>query len=255
MLGMMSVSVSANRGLTYSAPYMTPVIDGVAEDLWLAAEWTQVDLVYDGVSESVCSARVKVMHDDQYIYFLAECTDGTIGGTDDAFEFYLDEDNCGMEGGYCEYATQLQIRLDGTVVKNGASLSAADVDSVVAYEITTSENGYVMEWAFAPLSGAPVDGAVWGLEFMYNDVDESNTFINALRWNVDTAGGDVAPWQQVADFGEMTIEAYVAPVVEEPAVEEPAADAPVEAPVTADAGIVVAAVVMAAAAAVVCKKH
>lgn len=260
VLGMMSMGVSANRGLSYTAQYATPVIDGVVDDCWIniADSWTNVDLPY-GDAESVCSARVKVLHDDQYIYFLAECTDATIGDGD-ALEFYLDEDNCKVEGEYCDVSTQLQIFLNGTVEKNGASLSAAEADSVVAHAVTTSENGYILEWAFAPLSGEIKGGSVWGMEFMYNDADENGEFLNALRWNVDTAGGDVAPWQEVANFGTLTLAEYVAPVVDEPA-DEPSTDAPVVddapvAPVTADAGIVVAAVVMAAAAGVVLsKKH
>lgn len=256
VLGMMSMGVSATRGLSYTAQYATPVIDGQVDEVWdtVADDWTYVDLPYaDGV-ESVCSARVKVLHDDQYIYFLAECTDATLA-PGDCLEFYLDEDDCDLEGDYCEYATQLQIRLDGSVVRNGASKSAADIDSVVAYEVTKNDSGYIMEWAFAPLSGAPVAGAVWGLEFMYNDNDETDTFINALRWNVDTVNNDVAPWQEVASFGDLTLAEYVAPAVDEAPADEAPADV-ADTPVTADAGIVVAAVVMAAAAGVVLsKKH
>ena len=259
VLGMMSMGISANRGLSYTAQYATPVIDGVIDDCWLtvADDWTYVDLPF-GTAESVCSARVKVLHDDQYIYFIAECTDATLCAQElgDALEFYLDEDNCDEEGAYCDVSIQLNLQLNGEAFKNPSSASAAEADSVVAYKMTTSDNGYILEWAYAPLSGAPVAGTVMGMEFMYNDCDEDGNFINALRWNVDTANGDTPPYIQPYDFGDLVLAA--APVVvEEPAADEPAVDAPAAdtTPVTADAGIVVAAVVMAAAAAVVLKKH
>ncbi len=256
VLGMMGMSVSANRGLTYTANYATPVIDGQVDEAWSVAEWTNVDLLYDGVTETVCSVRVKILHDDQYLYYLAEATDATLGAGD-CVEFYVDEDNCKMEGAYCDVSTQLCINLpDGNPTKNASSASMSEADAVVAYGSSKSDNGYIFEWAFAPINGMPADGSVMGIEFMYNDCDESGTFINALRWNVDTAAGDVAPWQEVASFGELTLAAK--PVVEEAPVEDVVVDAgAAEAtPVTADAGVVVAAVVMAAAAAVVLsKKH
>lgn len=43
------------------------------------------------------------------------------------------------------------------------------------------------------------------LEFMLNIEKADGTFIQALRWNVDTAGGDPAPWQGTAAFGEMVL--------------------------------------------------
>jgi len=254
MLGMMSVSVSANRGLVYEAPFATPVVDGVMEDLWTAAEWTEIDLPYDGVEDkTVFAARARVLHDDNLLYFLVEASDATLDPDGDCFEIYFDEDLC-KDVAYCEYSTQLQMKYDGTVTKGTNSIG--DVDMIKEYVITTSENGFVLEFSVQLMNGIPAEDKNIGLEFMANNNDEDGTWLDALRWNVEQFNGETAPYMAVDNFGELKCLAYVEPVVEEPVVDEPAVDAPVdEAPVTADAGIVVAAVVMAAAAAVVCKKH
>ncbi len=260
LLGAMSMSVSANRGLSYHAPYGTPTIDGVADEIWSNAEWTQIDLPYNGDEPSVCSARAKIMHDDKYIYVLAELTDATVGSDQDLLEFYLDEDSCKEEGMYCDVASQWRLGLDGTTILPGINCAAGE-DAVTALQVTTSADGYVMEFAIAPITAIPDANTPWGLEFMYNDSDEDGNFIGALRWNVDTLGGDVPPYQEVANFGDLYFDAYVEPVVEPIADETPAesgdsapVDAPVTAPTTADAGIAVAALAMAAAAGVVLSK-
>jgi len=55
MLGMMSVSVSAaGLGKVYHAPFAAPVVDGVMEDAWTTAAWTNVDVPFDGSMDTVC---------------------------------------------------------------------------------------------------------------------------------------------------------------------------------------------------------
>lgn len=60
------------------------------------------------------------------------------------------------------------------------------------------------------------EGEKLGLEFMFNIGDSTNDFTQALRWNVDTSGGDAAPWQSTEFFGELTLGAPIPePIVEE----------------------------------------
>jgi len=252
MLGMMSVSVSATRDLVYTAPFATAVVDGVMEDAWTTAEWTNIDLPHDGTKDDVSSARARIMHDDQYLYYLVEATDATVAeGNGDGFEIYFDEDCC-ADVAYCDVSTQLVMHLDGQVTKGANSLG--DVDMVKEYVVTTTSDGYLLEFKVELLNGIPASKTL-NIEFMYNNNDEAGGFLGADRWNVDTNAGDTAPWQAPECWGELYCAEYVEPEV--PEVDEPAVDAPADttAPTTADAGIVVAAVVMAAAAAVVCKKH
>ena len=272
LVSAMALTASANRGLSYVAPYGTPVVDGVADEIWNGAVWTEIDLGYNDGERSVCSARAKILHDDKLIYVLAELTDATVASDPDSnpdqdlLEFYIDEDYC-LESGTCDNFSQLRLGLDGHTMKTGTNSVGQIEDMVKEFKVTTSSNGYVMEFSVAPMNGMPADeNTAFGLEFMYNDCDEDGTFLDALRWNVDTAGGDAPPYANVDNFGKLTFAAYVEPVVEEAPAEEapaaeaaaeaPAAAAPAAAPKTADAGIVVAAVVAAAAAAVVLsKKH
>lgn len=264
MLGMMSMSASAVRDLVYTAQYGSATIDGVYDEAWdlYGSKWTEIDLPYSANGAvSVCSARAKMMHDDALIYFFVEITDATLANSDDLdltamdqFEIYLDEDAC-KDVAYCEYSYQLGMTLAGEVRPGTNADAVGAVECVKEFKVGTSADGYTLEFSVAPLNGIPAPDKAIGLEFMYNDCDEAGTFLDALRWNVDTANGDTAPWQAPECWGELYCAEYVEPEV--PEVDEPAVDAPADttAPTTADAGIVVAAVVMAAAAAVVCKKH
>ena len=261
MLGMMSLSVSADLGLKYTAQWGTATVDGVYEDTWdiNGSAWTEIALPHDGSVDSVCAARAKMMHDDSLIYFFVEITDATLANKDleltqmDQFEIYFDEDAC-KDVAYCENSYQLGMTLAGEVRPGTNAEAVGAVECVKEFKVGTSENGYTLEFSVAPLNGIPAADKAIGLEFMYNDCDEAGTFLEALRWNVDTAAGDTAPWQAPEMWGELYCAEYVAPAEPEvPAEDAPAADT--TAPTTADAGIVVAAVVMAAAAAVVCKKH
>ena len=262
MLGMMSMSVSADRGLKYTAQYGSATIDGVYDDAWdlYGSAWTEIDLPHNSeTASSVCAARAKMMHDDSLIYFFVEITDATLANKDleltqmDQFEIYFDEDAC-KDVAYCENSYQLGMTLAAEVRAGTNADAVGAVDCVKEFKVGTSENGYTLEFSVAPLNGIPAADKAIGLEFMYQDSAEDGTFLEALRWNVDTFSGDTAPWQAPEYWGELYCAEYVAPAEPEvPAEDAPAADT--TAPTTADAGIVVAAVVMAAAAAVVCKKH
>ena len=261
MLGMMSMSASAARDLKYTAQWGTATIDGVYEDTWdiNGSAWTEIDLHHDGSEDSVCAARAKMMHDDSLIYFFVEITDATLANKDleltamDQFEIYLDEDAC-KDVAYCENSYQLGMTLSAEVRAGTNADAVGAVECVKEFKVGTSENGYTLEFSVAPLNGIPAADKAIGLEFMYQNSAEDGTFLDALRWNVDTNAGDTAPWQAPEYWGELYCAEYVAPAEPEvPAEDAPAADT--TAPTTADAGIVVAAVVMAAAAAVVCKKH
>lgn len=261
LVGMMAMSVSAERGLVYTAKTGTPTVDGVIEDLWDgASDWTKVDLPYNTDEGTAVTARVKVLHDADTIYFIAEVADATVGSDQDFLEFYINEN--GNNGDYVAYEDDIyQIRMGVDSVDNAIAGINAELymDRLVAYAIGSNENGYVLEWALKPGQAMDHD---FGLEFMYNDSDADGGFLYAYRWNDDTANGDAPAWQSPECWGYLAFsdESALPEVVETPVEGGEAGEAPVEdvvvAPVTADAGIVVAAIVMAAAAAVVVsKKH
>lgn len=65
----------------------------------------------------------------------------------------------------------------------------------------------------------PEGGEKLGLEFMLNIEKSDGTFVQALRWNVDTASGDAAPWQGTSNFGDMILAAEGESAEAEPAAE------------------------------------
>ena len=264
LVGMMAMSASAERNITYNSKIGTPTVDGVIDDLWDAVEWTNVDLPYTEGDASTSVVRVKVLYDADQIYVLGEVTDATIGSDQDFLEFYLDESGL-RDVAYDDTCYQLRMGIDSVDnIQEGSSNTMTHAEQVTAYAIGSNENGYVLEWAVKPAVAMDHDFA---MEFMYNDSDDTGAFIWAWRWNVDTINGDTAPWQAPECWGflhfsgESAVPAVEEAPVEDAPVEDGAADAAedvvvVAAPETADAGIVVAAVVMAAAAAVVVsKKH
>lgn len=231
ILQMFAVTTSAVRDLVYSAPYGTPTIDGVVDDVWQDTFWTEIDLPYDGNLSSVCAARAKILHDDELLYILAEVTDATptVGkgldlGNQDQLDIYIDEDAC-KDVAYCDYSVQFGMTLDGDI-REGTN-SSGKSDMIREYVVSENDNGYILEFSIALQNGIPAADRKIGLEFMYNDCDETGAFLEALRWNVDTANGDIAPWQAPECFGELICMEYVLPSIpDEPAPEEPTPETP-----------------------------
>jgi len=191
----------ATRDLSYTAPKGTPAIDGTAEALWDNAEWTSVDLPHGEDKDAHGHAlRVKLLWDEEALYLLGEMTCPTMDDHDDYVEFYIEEDNGknGFQGG----DMQVGFSRDGVVDNYGANNRSGDCEAVS----TTNAGGYLCEakilWKDASKA---VEGGKMGLEFMLLEQDSAMTFLQALRWNVDTAAGDPAPWQGTAAFGELVL--------------------------------------------------
>ncbi len=267
-------AVNADFGRTYTAPKGTPAIDGEAEAIWDHAEWTDVDRPYDGSAASDypgAALRMKFLWDETNFYFFAEVTDSDVNYDNDIVEIYLDELNCRM-GEYQADDSQTRFYKDGVVVA-GSGTNCKENSTAVGKDTDT---GWVIEGAI-PWTEAHKEGNVIGFELMYNIGDSNADFAQAFRWNVDTANGDPAPWQDTTAWGNLTLGA--APVIaveevpaeepataEEPAAEEaPAAEAPVAAapPAAAlpaaqtsdTAAIAILAVAAVFATAVLIKKH
>lgn len=97
----------------YDAPRASesPVIDGVEEDVWSAANWQKIDVRWLGAQQGYpspqdYSGRFKVMWDANYLYMLVDITDDVIVDNyrdplssmlhvDDTVELFIDENNSG----------------------------------------------------------------------------------------------------------------------------------------------------------------
>jgi hypothetical protein len=266
----LTISVSATRGLVYNAPKGTPKIDGEMEALWDAAEWTNVDLPYGTDEDNYGhSARVKVMWDETNLYFYAEVTCPSTEEWCDTFEVYIDENNC-KEAGYNGDDTQTAFWEDGVRESYGTNTRALFVEDCV---VTVTGTSFTVETAIPYFELEPKGGETLGLEFMLNIADEFETFVQALRWNADTANGDAAPYQGTISFGDLVLmpevvetepetepetvaETEPETVAETEAVEETAAEETVEetvatevttAPQTFDAAVISAAAALISA--------
>ncbi len=191
--------VNAAFDRTYTAPKGTPTVDAVVDDVWANAEWTNVDKPHDEADDSDSKIRVKLLWDDEHLYFLAEIIDNAYHN-DDMFEVYIDQKN-DKTNNYHMDDSQTRFRLSGSV--NPDSGTNRKTDSLVAAN-KINENTYIMEGAIKWTLNMPVSaGQPIGLEFMYSDGAGDNGFVEAYRWNVDTAGGDTPPFKSTKDFGTL----------------------------------------------------
>ena len=67
----LGTSATANFGYVYTAPKGTPILDGEIDDVWNSSEWTTVDNPWDGVRDTDSIMRIKLLWDEDYLYFLA----------------------------------------------------------------------------------------------------------------------------------------------------------------------------------------
>jgi len=198
----LTVSASADYGRSYIAPMGTPTIDGEIDEIWEKAEWTAVDKAHDGDPSSTSTLKIKLLWDYDQLYFLAEVFDETYSEAEDIVEIYLDQNNDKL-GSYSSNDFQTRFRLSGTVVDGDASGTNAQLDALFKVK-NLGDGKYLLEGGLA-WPEEVTEGDKSGLEFMYNDADESDLFIEAYRWNVDTNSGDQPPFQSTSDFGLLTL--------------------------------------------------
>ena len=261
MFSMLILPSHAAFGKTYTALKATPIIDGEIDAAWDSVEWTSVDKPYDGADYTFPEKlRVKLLWDENFAYFLAEVIDPDVNYENDLVEVYFDEGN-EKAGAYDENDHQTRFKNDGAVHEVGTQ---PRVDSKAVGK--NIDGGWIIEGAIDWVSPHK-EGDVLGLEFMYNIGDSAADFTQALRWNVDTAGGDTPPYSSTEFFGVLTLGAPVPePVIEEvaavvadaaPVTEAPAAvtTTPVAAPQTGDTAFYASAILVMAGAALLILKR
>lgn len=280
LLSCVALTVNADYGYNYQALKGTPTIDGEIDAIWNdeRIEWTTVDHAYSAdQTRADQQLRVKVLWDEDALYFLAElkCSDENLADFGNVFEVYISEANTNAAGAYTTGDSQSCIRfVDGTFVIGGdvpeANIKGDEgmgTNSKWATSTAASKQiagGYLVE---AKLPFTTIKGEVGkdvGLEFMLNIMDANAKFINALRWNVDTAnalgaGADAAPWQSTEAWGALFMTADEATAPSAPETSEPATEPsePTTPPATGDMTMVFAlvALISLAGAVVVSKKR
>ncbi len=196
-----AMTASATYDMTYTAPKGTPTVDGEIDELWSKAEWTLVDKPHDGTNSSDSQVRIKMMWDEDHIYFLAEVYDTSLNNAEDMVEIYLDLNN-DKASTYGNDDSHTRFKVAGGVDSQGKN---AQTNALTAAK-DLGNNTYIVEGALSWGDKVPAAGDAIGLEFMYNDGNSLSAFIEAYRWNANTSAGDPAPYQSTAAFGVMYLE-------------------------------------------------
>lgn len=202
MLLGMTMNVGAAFDRSYTAPKGTPVIDGEIDDIWNTAEWTAVDKLYDTTRDTDSVCYVKLLWDESHLYFLANIYDTTENERNDLMEIYIDQDKkAAGEFEEDDFHTRFFVRKSGAKQDSGKNCQN-DAPSIAK---SLGDNKFLVEGQLEWKGGNTSVGDKIGLEFMYNDGTMFQSFMEAYRWNVDTANGDEWPFESTKHFGTLIL--------------------------------------------------
>lgn len=260
LISVMTFSVSAAEKLTANVKKGTPVIDGVADEIWNHVDEIKIGKIKNSGDSpndgSGVTGSFKLLWDDSNLYVIVFVNDSTRFNTgaashqQDSVEIFLDPLNT-ITDTYDDDDFRFCIAADGAVSTNGQ-------EGNVTYKVVDSGNSYVVEMAIAIKGAVPSfkfeSGTTFGWDVQLNDSDTGAEVRNhCLGWN-DEAN---EVWQNPTYMGTLILSAdEAAPVVTEEVVEAPAENAetvpaPVEkpkAPQTNDNLIIFAGMIMLALA-------
>ena len=214
-----------NRGMAYTAPKATIVVDGRIDDAWEAAEWTYVNIPYNAPysGDTVntydyggTEFRAKVLWDDEYIYVLAEVNNESDIFDSDIIEIYVEEGEK-TQGGFSEYGYQIRFQYVNKklCVIGGTNPTEFEYDEICPrMDIRLSNDGRTADMEFALRFLSPdghKEGDVLGLEFMmedYRKFGEFRSVADVFRWNVievDAYGptGVTRPYGESLNYGDL----------------------------------------------------
>lgn len=206
MLLGLTMQTNAAFDRSYTAPKGTPVIDGEIDDVWNTAEWTAVDKPFDGTADTDSVLNMKLLWDESYLYFLAYVYDTEYNRKNDIVEVYIDQNNDKQAGSYGADDTHTRFYVAGGVVQGEADVAGQNSQQdAPSATLSMGDNIYIVEGALKWPAGTPSIGDQMGLEFMYNDGGLYQAWVDAYRWNVDTANGDEPPYLGTSDFGTLIL--------------------------------------------------
>ena len=229
----------------------TPVIDGIKDDAYQAAERLYTENVFEESDTPAAQAEVWVLWDDEALYIYADVKDKTPSGsnegtpwTSDSIEFFFDWDNnhasyddaYGDNGGQIRYSAYASL-FGHDIWTIGSQdypawLKANEADN--PYVVKTYDGGYIVE-AKVCYNGAikamAKEGAYLGFGIQVNDcIDADITSDDSARTGYfEWAEGDNANqgWQWAGALDRLILsgDTYVAPQPEpepEPVVDDAA---------------------------------
>lgn len=188
--------------LTIKHAPLPPTLDGVPDALWEQVESVSLDQVYVAtppVDPANCAGTVKVVWNEDRLFFLFEVSDDVVGDdsaagwADDSVQLYFDADNA-KGTSYDANDADLIMRRDDTKPLEGRVETAFGGEGVVLWAVTENEGGggYTVEVSVAweGFGFTPADGVEFGLDLQVNDDDGGNPNV-VLKWN-DTVGNGYA---------------------------------------------------------------
>lgn len=149
------------------AVFGSPEVDGKVDDVWANAKTVNyTNVIPQAQKTTTTTATVRVMWDDNALYFLAQVADPDVSDASmnvyekDSVEFFLDQDDK-RNGTYEGDDSQFRINF-----KNELSCDHGDLSNLYSATATT-EDGYIVEGRIA-LSVKPNNDVIMGMESQIN---------------------------------------------------------------------------------------
>ncbi len=176
----------------------TVTVDGEVDDAWEVAK--DVVLSVPG-SNPKATATAKLLWDNENLYVLMNVKDANLDATasaaheKDSVEVFIDENNNKSEA-YEDDDKQYRINYLNEASFNGTKC----VEENVKHAVKLTDDGYMVEAAFAWTDITPEVGAAIGLDLQIND-GENGGRIGTRCWYDETGNG----WSAPKVFGEVTL--------------------------------------------------
>lgn len=258
--------IYAHDKVTY-AEWGTPVVDGVKEDVWDAAQSIYVaDEAIEDVGDETSTAYVYSLWDGDYIYFYAVITDPTVDAVlqDDAWnqdaigfmidysynrEFEVNYRDLG-DASYAGYVNVPAVAGTANYPESPTIFGIAKYADNVSSYCKITDTGWEVEIAIPLAYKVYQPGDKIGYEICVNNSIGEGDRASQCVWDNDNGNGGTNAWQYTSAFGtlifnEKPAEETAAPETEAPA----AADTAVETPAaqTSDAAAIAIAAFVGAA--------
>ena len=162
----------------------TPTIDGEIDDVWNDAEDISLDIIVQ-TSDDTC--KTKLLWDETNLYVLFDVTDAKLNDDSedawqqDSIEVFIDENNA-RSGGYDEDDKQYRVSYNDFHSFNGEKCLEENMKA----SVVLTDNGYMVEAAFAWTDITPEVGTQIGLELQVNDATSLGERCGTLSWADDT---------------------------------------------------------------------
>ena len=180
---------------TYVAKRGTPTIDGEIDEIWNSAEIVSTEIQV--MAQRGAVGHVRVLWDEDHLYFLAEVTDSLLNADagqrheHDSFEVFVDENNGktpAFEGDDYQYRVNF---------RNQPSWGGAARMQMMTHAAHPTDEGYIVELQVELNTITASPGSKLGIEFQINDADDSATRVAISKWNDPTNES----WRNTSGWG------------------------------------------------------